>query len=133
MALTFLNRNFIFPFFLLLIHSNSCLLVYININNFSFILSLAPGSSRAIISYEKLSKSKSSEESNGSAILVEQAPTAIKSTKGHIIFFFFPLCILIKDALQFSSFYEFIDVFFFSFDFFHGWIASNNRQISIAF
>ncbi|CAK9326772.1 unnamed protein product [Citrullus colocynthis] len=69
--------------------------------NVGFALALTflnpPGSSRAIISYGKLSKSKSSEESNGSAILGEQAPTAIESTKGRLALPFKPLTVVFQD------------------------------------
>lgn len=51
------------------------------------ILHLAPGSSRAIISHEKLLQTKSSEEGNDSASSVEKASspkTNIESRKGHL-------------------------------------------------
>ncbi|CAK9322842.1 unnamed protein product [Citrullus colocynthis] len=71
--------------------------------NIVFVLALTflkpPGSSRAIISYEKLSQSKNSEEWNGGTNSVEQPPfkTVIESTKGRIALPFTPLTVVFQD------------------------------------
>ncbi|XP_031741892.1 pleiotropic drug resistance protein 3 isoform X2 [Cucumis sativus] len=65
--------------------------------NVGFALALTflnpPGSSRAIISYEKLSKSKNRQES----ISVEQAPTAVESIQARLALPFKPLTVVFQD------------------------------------
>ncbi|XP_038903616.1 pleiotropic drug resistance protein 3-like isoform X2 [Benincasa hispida] len=72
--------------------------------NIGFVLALTflnpPGSCRAIISYEKLSQSKNSEECNGGANSVEQPrsfKTVIETTKGRIALPFTPLTVVFQD------------------------------------
>uniref|UniRef100_A0A0A0LBH1 ABC transporter domain-containing protein n=1 Tax=Cucumis sativus TaxID=3659 RepID=A0A0A0LBH1_CUCSA len=73
--------------------------------NIGYVLALTflnpPGSSRAIISYEKLSQSKNSEECDGGggATSVEQGPfkTVIESKKGRIALPFRPLTVVFQD------------------------------------
>ncbi|XP_022982807.1 pleiotropic drug resistance protein 3-like isoform X2 [Cucurbita maxima] len=72
--------------------------------NTGFVLALTflepPGSSRAIISHEKLLQTKSSEEGNGSASSVEKASspkTNIESRKGRIALPFTPLTVVFRD------------------------------------
>ncbi|XP_022154233.1 pleiotropic drug resistance protein 3-like isoform X2 [Momordica charantia] len=73
--------------------------------NVGFTLALtflnSPGSSRAIISYEKLGRAKSSEDCNGGANSVEQQAAspkaAIESSKGRIALPFTPLTVVFRD------------------------------------
>ncbi|XP_023521239.1 pleiotropic drug resistance protein 3-like [Cucurbita pepo subsp. pepo] len=72
--------------------------------NTGFVLALTflepPGSSRAIISHEKLLQTKSSEEGNDSASSVEKASspkTNIESRKGRIALPFTPLTVVFRD------------------------------------
>uniref|UniRef100_A0A9I9CWU5 ABC transporter domain-containing protein n=1 Tax=Cucumis melo TaxID=3656 RepID=A0A9I9CWU5_CUCME len=71
--------------------------------NIGFVLALTflnpPGSSRAIISYEKLSQSKNNEECDGGATSMEQGPfkTVVESKKGRIALPFRPLTVVFQD------------------------------------
>ncbi|CAK9322840.1 unnamed protein product, partial [Citrullus colocynthis] len=83
--------------------SLAALFAFALIFNIVFVLALTflkpPGSSRAIISYEKLLQSKNSEECNGGASSGEQQPfkTVIESTKGRIALPFTPLTVVFQD------------------------------------